>query len=57
MLDFITSVPWFGWVLISLLIFTLWQMPLIYRQWRERPADTLKMHPGEDPPTHGAGWH
>ncbi|MBY5934586.1 hypothetical protein KUV51_16375 [Tateyamaria omphalii] len=57
MIDFITSLSWIGWVLIALAAFTLWQLPTIIRNWRNRPADDRKLQPGEDPPTNGTGWY
>ena len=56
-MEFLSSISWFGWMLIALAIFSLWQLPTIYRQRRDRPTDDRKMLPGEDQPTHGpGGW-
>lgn len=54
---FLASVSWVGWLVIALAAFTVWQLPAIIRQWRNRPADDRRMQPGEDPPTHGNGWY
>lgn len=57
MTTFFASVSWVGWLLIALTFFALWQLPSVIRAWWSRPADARKMLPGEDPPTHGSGWH
>ncbi|MEX0312123.1 MAG: hypothetical protein AB3N17_17955 [Tateyamaria sp.] len=56
MTEFVASVSWFGWLGIALAITTVWQLPTIIRNWRNRPADVPKVQAGEDPPTHDSGW-
>ncbi|MEM6374422.1 MAG: hypothetical protein AAF727_16835 [Pseudomonadota bacterium] len=55
MLTFLSSISWFGWAVIGLGLFTLWQVPTILRRW-QGPRDEQKIQPGQEPPISGSGW-